>query len=53
MVPSLTSGDDVLQKLATLRGSLIKGGIVDVEAAAKIVIHDWNEGTIDKLSCNC
>jgi ribosome biogenesis GTPase A len=48
-MPSFTSVDDFLQKLATLRGKLKKGGIVDVEAAAKIVLHDWNEGTIDKL----
>ncbi|SPT16253.1 unnamed protein product [Triticum aestivum] len=45
-VPSFTSVDDFLQKLATLRGKLKKGGIVDVEAAAKIVIHDWNEGKV-------
>ena len=49
-MPSFTSVDDFLQKLATLRGKLKKGGIVDVEAAAKIVLHDWNDGTIDKLS---
>ena len=49
-MPSFTSVDDFLQKLATLRGKLKKGGIVDVEAAAKIVLHDWNEGIIDDLS---
>lgn len=45
-VPSFTSVDDFLQKVATLRGKLKKGGIVDVEAAARIVLHDWNEGTV-------
>jgi nuclear GTP-binding protein len=50
-MPSFTSVDDFLQKLATLRGKLKKGGIVDVEAAAKIVLHDWNEGTIDNQYC--
>jgi nuclear GTP-binding protein len=45
-VPSFSSVDDFLQKVATLRGKLKKGGIVDVEAAARIVIHDWNEGKI-------
>jgi ribosome biogenesis GTPase A len=49
-MPSFTSVDDFLQKLATLRGKLKKGGTVDVEAAAKIVLHDWNEGTTNKLS---
>ena len=43
-VPSFSSVDDFLQKIATLRGKLKKGGVVDVEAAAKIVLHDWNEG---------
>lgn len=48
-VPTFTSVDDFLQKVATLRGKLKKGGIVDVEAAARIVLHDWNEGTVDDL----
>ena len=43
-VPSFSSVDDFLQKIATLRGKLKKGGVVDVEAAAKIMLHDWNEG---------
>lgn len=38
--------DEFLQKVATIRGKLKKGGIVDVEAAARIVLHDWNEGLI-------
>ncbi|CAL4943106.1 unnamed protein product [Urochloa decumbens] len=45
-VPSFSSVDDFLQKVATLRGKLKKGGVVDVEAAARIVLHDWNEGKI-------
>ncbi|XP_059626145.1 guanine nucleotide-binding protein-like NSN1 [Cornus florida] len=45
-VPSFESVDDFLQKVATVRGKLKKGGIVDVEAAARIVLHDWNEGKI-------
>ncbi|TVU45869.1 hypothetical protein EJB05_05375, partial [Eragrostis curvula] len=45
-LPSFSSVDDFLQKVATLRGKLKKGGIVDVEAAARIVLHDWNEGKI-------
>lgn len=43
-LPSFDSVDDFLQKVATIRGKLKKGGIVDVEAAARIVLHDWNEG---------
>ncbi|XP_015892243.3 guanine nucleotide-binding protein-like NSN1 [Ziziphus jujuba] len=45
-LPSFDSVDDFLQKVATLRGKLKKGGIVDIEAAARIVLHDWNEGKI-------
>lgn len=45
-VPTFSSVDEFLQKVATLRGKLKKGGIVDVEAAARIVLHDWNEGMV-------
>ncbi|XP_010274283.1 PREDICTED: guanine nucleotide-binding protein-like NSN1 [Nelumbo nucifera] len=38
--------DDFLQKVASVRGKLKKGGAVDVDAAARIVLHDWNEGKI-------
>lgn len=43
-IPTFDSVDDFLQKVATARGKLKKGGIVDISAAAKIVLHDWNEG---------
>jgi nuclear GTP-binding protein len=43
-IPSFDSVDDFLQKVASVRGKLKKGGVVDVEAAARIVLHDWNEG---------
>ncbi|KAL1211918.1 Guanine nucleotide-binding protein-like NSN1 [Cardamine amara subsp. amara] len=45
-IPSFESVDDFLYKVATVRGKLKKGGIVDIEAAARIVLHDWNEGKI-------
>ncbi|OVA01589.1 GTP binding domain [Macleaya cordata] len=45
-LPSFDSVDDFLQKVATVRGKLKKGGAVDVESAARIVLHDWNEGKI-------
>ncbi|KAF5206022.1 Guanine nucleotide-binding protein-like nsn1 [Thalictrum thalictroides] len=45
-IPSFDAVEDFLQKVATIRGKLKKGGIVDVEAAARIVLHDWNEGKI-------
>ncbi|GAU36447.1 hypothetical protein TSUD_19820 [Trifolium subterraneum] len=45
-IPSFESVDDFLQIVATVRGKLKKGGIVDIDAAARIVLHDWNEGKI-------
>ncbi|XP_047183068.1 guanine nucleotide-binding protein-like NSN1 [Vigna umbellata] len=47
-IPSFNVGDvdDFLRKVATVRGKLKKGGIVDVAAAARIILHDWNEGKI-------
>ncbi|WJX17361.1 Guanine nucleotide-binding protein-like nsn1 [Trifolium repens] len=45
-IPSFDSVDDFLQIVATVRGKLKKGGIVDIDAAARIVLHDWNEGKI-------
>ncbi|TKY53580.1 Guanine nucleotide-binding protein NSN1 [Spatholobus suberectus] len=38
--------DDFLRRVATVRGKLKKGGIVDIDAAARIILHDWNEGKI-------
>ena len=43
-LPSFDSVDDFLRKVATVRGKLKKGGVVDVGAAARIVLHDWNQG---------
>ncbi|KAJ9548007.1 hypothetical protein OSB04_020550 [Centaurea solstitialis] len=45
-LPSFDNVDDFLFKVATLRGKLKKGGIVDINATARIVLHDWNEGKI-------
>ncbi|OMO88911.1 hypothetical protein CCACVL1_08115 [Corchorus capsularis] len=45
-IPGFQSADEFLQNVATVRGKLKKGGIVDVEAAARIILHDWNEGKI-------
>lgn len=45
-IPSFNSVDEFLQNVATVRGKLKKGGIIDVDAAARIVLHDWNQGKI-------
>ncbi|KAI3526517.1 hypothetical protein L1887_05774 [Cichorium endivia] len=46
-IPTFNSVDDFLAKVATIRGKLKKGGIMDINAAAKIVLRDWNEGKIE------
>ncbi|KAI4319331.1 hypothetical protein MLD38_032939 [Melastoma candidum] len=45
-VPSFEAVDDSLQKVATVPGRLKKRGIINVYAAARIVLHKWNEGKI-------
>lgn len=45
-ISTFSSVEEFLQKVATIRGKLKKGGVVDTEAAARIVLHDWNEGKI-------
>lgn len=47
-IPSFDTVGDFLHKVATVRGKLKKGGLVDVEAAARIVLHDWNEGMTEQ-----
>lgn len=37
---------DFLLRVALLRGKLGKGGVPDLEGAARIVLHDWNIGRI-------
>ena len=37
---------DFLLRVALMRGKLGKGGIADLEGAARIVLHDWNVGRI-------
>ncbi|KAD3338406.1 hypothetical protein E3N88_33927 [Mikania micrantha] len=45
-IPSFTSVDDFLSKVANVRGKLKKGGSLDTVAAARIILRDWNEGLI-------
>lgn len=45
-IPSFDSVDDFLHNVATARGKLKKGGTADIDAAARIILHDWNEGRI-------
>lgn len=45
-VPAFDSTDQFLHHIALARGKLKKGGTVDVQAAAKVVLQDWNDGRI-------
>ncbi|GAB4820326.1 hypothetical protein N2152v2_007372 [Parachlorella kessleri] len=45
-VPAFQGADQFLQHVAQARGKLKRGGTVDVQAAAKIVLQDWNDGRI-------
>lgn len=43
-IPKFGNVDEFLMNVATVRGKLKRGGVVDSLAAARIVLHDWNEG---------
>lgn len=45
-VPAFESAEDFLQHVAAVRGKLRRGGTVDMAAAARIVLTDWNDGRI-------
>ena len=45
-IPNYDGVDEFLVHVATVRGKLKRGGTVDVVAAAKIVLQDWNDGKI-------
>ena len=45
-IPSFETTHDFLALVARKQGKLQKGGIPDYEAAARVVLHDWNSGRI-------
>ena len=45
-IPKFGNVDEFLMNVANVRGKLKKGGVVDSPAAARIVLHDWNEGML-------
>eukprot|EP01059_Diplonema_ambulator_P031845 TRINITY_DN598_c0_g14_i1.p1 TRINITY_DN598_c0_g14~~TRINITY_DN598_c0_g14_i1.p1 ORF type:complete len:654 (+),score=245.27 TRINITY_DN598_c0_g14_i1:60-2021(+) len=38
--------DEFLLKIATNRGKLLRGGVADTDAAARMVLHDWIRGRL-------
>ncbi|KAG5567313.1 hypothetical protein RHGRI_002768 [Rhododendron griersonianum] len=51
-LPSFDSVDDFLQKVATVRGKLKKGGIVDVKSTARIVLHTGMKDDVKQQPSN-
>lgn len=45
-IPKFGNVDEFLMNVANVRGKLKKGGVLDSPAAARIVLHDWNEGML-------
>ena len=45
-IPNFNTVNEFLASVARKTGKLIKGGIPDTKAAAKIVLRDWNNGKI-------
>ena len=45
-IPAFAGADEFLQRVAAARGKLQRGGTADVVAAARLVLHDWNDGRI-------
>jgi len=45
-IPAFSSPDHFLEIIAQMRGKLLKGGISDTKAAAKLILQDWNVGKI-------
>lgn len=41
---------DFLEKLGKLRGKLVSGGLPDTEAAARMVLYDWQRGKLPWFS---
>jgi ribosome biogenesis GTPase A len=41
---------DLLERIGRLRGCLVRGGEVDLEAAARVVIRDFREGRLGRVT---
>jgi len=45
-IPMFSNPTEFLQHIAIKRGKVLRGGIHDIEGAARIVLQDWNSGKI-------
>lgn len=44
--------DELLEKIAISRNKVIKGGLPDVRTMGKIIIHEWQKGTLTESKNN-
>lgn len=44
--PSIWKADELLEKLARMKGRLLKGGEPDLDGVAKMVLNDWVRGRL-------
>uniref|UniRef100_A0A672HCJ4 Nucleolar GTP-binding protein 2 n=1 Tax=Salarias fasciatus TaxID=181472 RepID=A0A672HCJ4_SALFA len=56
-IPSWTSAEDFLEKLAFRTGKLLKGGEPDLATVSKMVLNDWQRGrnfvVVCEAACAC
>ena len=45
-IGAFDSAESMLAQIASARGKLRKGGVPDVQIAARLVLQDWNDGRI-------
>lgn len=46
-IADFTNSTQFLVNVATARGKFKKGGVADIESAARVVIDDWNSGKMN------
>lgn len=45
-IPQFEGVDEFLQQIAAVTGKLKRGGVANTLAAARVVLHDWNNGEL-------
>lgn len=45
-ITPFSGAEDMLAQIAHARGKLLRGGLPNVQTAARIVLQDWNDGRI-------
>lgn len=45
-IPQFNDAESLIRSVASRQGKLRKGGIPDLEAAARVILNDWNQGKL-------